>query len=146
MPQLDPNTFIYQYVGIIVLLIVVYTTLSYIVLPTLLRLMLVRNLFLSTRQTLSELVNTVLPSYQQVISLKAPIRSSRLSNSVLANLSIITTQWLNLVASTLFDVINVSVNKDTAVTYGASVSILNEATIDYFILFLLIELEENNNE
>jgi hypothetical protein len=51
-----------------------------------------------------------------------------------------------LVASTLFDVINVSVNKDTAVTYGASVSILNEATIDYFILFLLIELEENNNE
>lgn len=82
MPQLDPNTFIYQYIGIIILLLTVYTILSYIVLPILLRLMLVRNLFLTTRQTLTDLGNTVSDNYKQMVSLRVPHRNFNLVNNL----------------------------------------------------------------
>jgi hypothetical protein len=85
MPQLDPNTFIYQYVGVVFLLILIYSILSYIVLPLLLRLMLIRNLFLTTRQTSTDLINTVSNSYQQLVSLKDPSRNFNLTNSFLIN-------------------------------------------------------------
>jgi len=53
MPQLDTNTFIYQYSGVITTLILLYIILSYIVLPVLLRSLFIRAafLFLSVRST-----------------------------------------------------------------------------------------------
>jgi hypothetical protein len=88
MPQLDPNTFIYQYIGVVFLLIVIYTILSYVVLPTLLRLMLIRNNFLTTRQTSTELVSIVSTNYQQLVSFKNPTRSLSLLDNVVINVSL----------------------------------------------------------
>jgi len=62
MPQLDSNTFIYQYIGVIITLSLIYIILSYIVLPLLLRSIFIRSAFLllsatsteTTRLTVSE--------------------------------------------------------------------------------------------
>jgi hypothetical protein len=43
MPQLDINTFGYQYTGILILLITMYVILSYVVLPSLLRVIFIRS-------------------------------------------------------------------------------------------------------
>lgn len=45
MPQLDPNSFIYQYFGILSILVVSYILLTYVALPILLRIILVRKYF-----------------------------------------------------------------------------------------------------
>src|SRR5687767_13304138 len=54
MPQLDSNTFIYQYVGIIVLLALVYYALSYMILPILLRSTLIRTMLLTRAASIKE--------------------------------------------------------------------------------------------
>jgi hypothetical protein len=50
MPQLDINTFFYQYVGIIILLLSVYYLLSYIVLPVTMRAVIFRSRFLDVKK------------------------------------------------------------------------------------------------
>ncbi len=50
MPQLDINTFLYQYIGITSLLLLTYVMLSYLVLPLVLREICVRSRFLETTQ------------------------------------------------------------------------------------------------
>jgi hypothetical protein len=70
MPQLDPNTFIYQYIGIIAVFIAVYSMLSYVFLPVLLRATLIRNLFLTTRQTISETLLVISAPFQNSLGLK----------------------------------------------------------------------------
>ena len=59
MPQLDINTFSFQFTGIIFLLISVYTLISYIVLPALLRSMYIRVKLLETTVTIKELVSSI---------------------------------------------------------------------------------------
>ncbi len=140
MPQLDSNTFIYQYLGIIVLFILVYVTLSYFVLPILLRLMLIRNLFLATRQTLTELINVTTPAYAPAIALNSPTHNEQLINSVSSSVVNLSTNWINLLSSKL----NIAVLAPLS-SYSNFLHI-EASAIDYLILFLIIELHENTNE
>lgn len=137
MPQLDSNAFIYQYVGIIVLLISVYFILSYIVLPILLRLILIRDLFLNTRQTVTELTGVVSNNYQLLVNFKNPCRGFNLINSFLFNSASVLNSWLNVVTLTLF-----KTEAETKSIDNVMPLIYNNVT-NYLILFLLIESEEN---
>lgn len=137
MPQLDSNTFIYQYAGIITLLIAVYFILSYIVLPILLRLMLIRNLFLATRQTSTDLVNVVSNNYQQLVSLKNPSRNFSLTNNFIKSFTFLLSNWLTLLTTTLT---SKKENSDSTLNL---VLTAQESVTNYLILFLLIELEDN---
>lgn len=137
MPQLDSNTFIYQYAGIITLLIAVYFILSYIVLPILLRLMLIRNLFLATRQTSTDLVNVVSNNYQQLVSLKNPSRNFSLTNNFIKSFTFLLSNWLTLLTTTL------TLKKENSDSTLNLVLTAQESVTNYLILFLLIELEDN---
>lgn len=139
MPQLDSNTFIYQYLGIVTLLLAVYFVLSYIVLPILLRLMLIRNLFLTTRQTSTDLANVVSNNYQQLVSLKNSGRNFSLANNFITHFTSLLTNWLNIVTVTLTSTGTITSNATLNLVSAASENVTN-----YLILFLLIELEVTN--
>lgn len=139
MPQLDPNTFTYQYIGVISLLVIAYVTLSYIVLPIILRLMLVRGSFLTTKQNLSDLLNSIPPEQQFTASLKTPINSASLTNQVIGGLSLISYNSINLILTKLIPSNSISSASTIAANAGFS-----EFSLDYLILLLTADAEETN--
>jgi hypothetical protein len=140
MPQLDINAFIYQYVGIIILLIIIYTTLSYIVLPILLRLMLIRNAFLLTQKKLTDILQLTAPTYQHLLVSKRPLYINFLLNNIILH-SVNTIKnllnFLNCIVANLTNLAVISNNKNGTL-------FLHEFTLSYLILLLAMEIEEVN--
>lgn len=140
MPQLDINTFSYQYIAIILLLILVYTTLSYIVLPLLLRLMLIRNSFLLSQQKLSGILMFSSPTAAQLLVSKKPIYVNYLLNTILGSIAPTAHYLSTLLKSTL------SFTKGNRVYSCTGFYFVNDAVFNYLILFLSIDLINETNE
>jgi len=136
MPQLDMNTFSYQYVGVIVLVLIVYTILSYIVLPILLRLMLVRNLFLLNQQKVADLLQLSNFNYQQVILTHKPLYTNFLTGVILNSVTKVIKNFIGLLTTTLSGSSNL-----TSSVMGLKYILTTDLSLSYLILLLSIELE-----
>jgi len=137
MPQLDVNTFSYQYVGVITLFILVYTILSYVVLPILLRLMLVRNFFLLAQQKISDLLQISNLNYKQIIVTQKPLRINFITGIILTNTIKLLKNFVALVNTTIFN---------TPASYNTIFFkhvLVTDFALSYLILVLSIELDEN---
>lgn len=138
MPQLDANTFTYQYFGIIFILFTAYTLLSYIALPALLRVIIVRDLFLKISKSSLNLTNL-------------------LSNRVI-NTSILVDPFVSIFSFKISKLINFFLNK-LSVTNSFLTSIFSKnisknisfntttISINLYILYLSLffSLEDSNN-
>lgn len=140
MPQLDVNTFWYQYIGIVTTLIVVYMLLSYVALPILLRVLVYRDTFLKTQQSTTELA--VLSS-----SVHTPVLSLKETNTSFDGVLTTSAQALASKLSALLTFV-----KATAVETSNTVSRINLSTksaglsalaLAYLVLFLVIDEQEN---
>lgn len=139
MPQLDPNTFINQYFGIIVLFVIVYSLLSYIVLPLTLRALLLRNRFLELGRTTSEL-NTTLSVYRE-LSLTSP--GSTRASGLLTNLFLSVTTRALILINTVRPTPSIS-----NVNYFHEATVTSLFGLTYLSLFILLDTDETiiNNE
>jgi len=138
MPQLDINTFSYQYVGIIVLVLIVYIILSYIVLPILLRLMLVRNLFLLNQQKVADLLQLSNFNYQQIILTHKPLYTNFLTGAILNSAAKVIKNFISLLTTTLSGSSNL-----TSSVVKLKYILTTDLSLSYLILLLSNELEEN---
>lgn len=136
MPQLDINTFSFQFTGIIFLLISVYTLISYIVLPALLRSMYIRVKLLETTVTIKELVSSINAIFIMplVLGKKTPLI---LSSGVSVFLEKISVELRNILLFVL---------RKTAPTWDAYAVPVQATTFvpaflscDFIILFLTID-------
>lgn len=130
------NTFSYQYVGVIVLVLIVYTILSYIVLPILLRLMLVRNLFLLNQQKVADLLQLSNFNYQQVILTHKPLYTNFLTGVILNSVTKVIKNFIGLLTTTLSGSSNL-----TSSVMGLKYILTTDLSLSYLILLLSIELE-----
>jgi len=135
MPQLDTNTFIYQYTGIITTLILVYVLLSYIVLPLLLRALIIRASFLTSKAAVLA-TRFLTPVEQNFFNTNSP--------------SIIFTVFSQLAHATTKKIINtqVLINYFFSASRIESLNSINNTTmylfiipasINYIILFLMAD-------
>lgn len=137
MPQLDANTFIYQYVGIITLLVVVYYLLSYVVLPVLLRSSLIRSALLNSSLT----GNTPLSSPSLQLSSLGMNSSSALSlfENVLSHVTKITK------SSTSRNGAMTSYSSRSSTPAGAA-SIITEVNFTTYLSLFIQAAEDTTNE
>jgi hypothetical protein len=139
MPQLDPNTFIYQYLGVIILFILAYTLLSYIILPTLLRAILFRNLFLAENTVTANLLSVAASDYRYMfLSNKADQIPGLFNNFFASKFQLLNKLfvWNNL------NIGSVSVSADTSSVM--LVGLFTNQFILYLNFFLLVD--DTNNE
>lgn len=143
MPQLDANTFLAQYLVIASVLIIVYTTLSYVILPILLRLMLVRNNFLA-------LVNSV-SNTSSVSAISTPLTSAQLrvyEKSVyvnrLLNKILLKEGTLGVILFKLVQRVSVENNVNSQLSYSNTVGAFlygDSSLLMYLIMFLILDSE-----
>jgi len=144
MPQLDANTFGYQYFGIIIVLISVYTILSYLVLPILLRATLVRSNFLMGSISLKNEYSSPISNltHNTALLLKRPFTTivlvSGYFNAVTSLLSLLINLFRKVVTSpsTLGNPLNLHIEP----TFAQFINFSNT----YLILFLLNDESDDN--
>lgn len=130
MPQLDINTFIFQYVSLILLFVCVYTILAYIVLPLTLRASLVR-----------ARVSDLLLSSSMSTTPSARLRAARI-NALLNNAS-----TLNLLLNNFSNIQNTSDSSIVAKTVYNNKTLVhvNFSYLDYLNALCVVELNMNND-
>jgi len=138
MPQLDPNTFLYQYTGIIILLITVYTLLAFVVLPVILRAMIIRNNFLVSGINRTESFKTLDFFIQRALVLRTPTYINSVANLFFKNF----TKLLNTLISYKKSALIVPFLGVSNVLGNSTLS--EEAFLIYLTLFFLNDEEINN--
>jgi hypothetical protein len=143
MPQLDPNTFFYQYVAIIGLLIIVYGVLSYIVLPLILRAIIIRNNFITWGRDVSELIKVVPSAVKRLIVLQTPVYLTGITTNFFKKTAKF---FLNLI---YYQKLLLKSRVVTPARFNSSFykgSRIFTFSLNYLILFILSEITINNDE
>lgn len=131
MPQLDANTFLYQYVGVISVLFVLYILLGYVALPILLRAISLRNKFL-INQSGTDTLNMVSSFNAAALHVNSVTNFSKLITSVVLNFSKSVVELVTLF-SISFSTVNVNNGSSTKID---SVIFFSESFLIYLVLFL----------
>lgn len=138
MPQLDPNSFYYQYFGVIILMTVIYTILSFLVLPIFLRFLIIRNYFI---KILNLATNTISSSNKQIQKFLI------IKNKSLITLFFNTSQFLNNLVVSLLNLVNTKNNlldnKNNNNLSNVEISLVGGI---YFLYLNFLLILDNNEE
>lgn len=137
MPQLDANTFIYQYIGIISIFAIIYITLSYLVLPIILRLITFRAKFLDSNQALGESLSSVSPFYKNSLILSSPLVNhfyNQLNSLVIRSSTVLNTLLIVLVG-------NSTKNFESSVNITKVISSYFVLSSDFYVMLALVYYE-----
>lgn len=136
MPQLDASTFIYQYFGIIFILVIIYTLLSYIALPSLLRIIMIREFFSKTFSSSTIVSNNFKIKNFNFVTIQDK-SASFISNNI------------SLLLKNILYVLNITVNYTSSLLINTQDNKLNLknnflllGSFSSYLLFLLV-LEDN---
>jgi hypothetical protein len=145
MPQLDINTFGYQYTGILILLLIVYVVLSYIVLPSLLRVIYIRSKYSESVSSVKDLAIFISELSFPVLALTT--RSPTLLSRGLSCFTLKASATLKNIVS-LLTVVSTSrslVPTGTNAQQNLNAYCLNPVPASVFYLGLLLFLDPNSD-